>query len=74
MNNNDPTTFHKSYYRKNVEKQFAWACPTIHHKDNDPDYTVFYTVVNMIDYCERSIQRFKNCPPRMELIIREVQY
>ena len=63
--------FHTEYYRKNVEKPFAW-CP-IYFGDKNPDYTVFYTTVNMIDYCERLIDTFTNMPITIESTIREIQ-
>jgi len=62
---------HTKYYRDGFSEQFAW-CP-VYYPDNCSMFNVFYTVVNMIDYCERLIQQFAPLPSEIENIIREVQ-
>lgn len=67
----DLSNCHVEYYRKNVQIQFTW-CP-IYFQDRDHKKKIFYTVVNMIDFCERLLIRFNNMPPKIEGIIREIQ-
>lgn len=67
----NPDTFHGEYYRKDISMQFAW-CP-IYLPDKKREYTIFYTVVNMIDYCERLLETYNNLPSKIETILRDIQ-
>ena len=71
MTPEDHGMYHQGYYRKIGSTPFVWL-PN-YFRDKDSGYTIYYTVVNMMDYCERLLSTFYNMPQRIESIVREIQ-
>lgn len=67
----EPDFFQRDYYRNDDIEPFCW-CP-IKFKGNDDDYTLYYTLVNKIDYYETLFKLSDSMPNKVRQAIRALQ-
>lgn len=60
-----------SGYYDSSRSVYAWR--PIYFEENIQDLKIYYTVVNMIDYCEQLLSKFPNSPSEIQMAILEIQ-
>jgi hypothetical protein len=73
--NNHNHSEHTDYYRDESDtgEPFIWCPLKIKTKTTTADHSIYFSIVNKMDYLERLIERFSNAPSHVIRALRSIQ-